>query len=573
MPFLQLGSTVAWWDGVPYLPDVPGLETDTRGACLTGRRCGHNDNGSADCPTLELAEGSICARGAMTTRRRRSRRSRAARALDERFILAPPIRRVFNAVFPDSWSLMLGEIALYCFAILIVTGTYLTFYYDPSRVETPYGGPYVPLRGIDMSQAYSSTMRISFDVRGGLLIRQIHHWAALLFMAAVLLHLCRTFFSGAFRKPRDLNWLLGVVILMVCLLEGFSGYTLPDDIISGASIHIAEAIMLSLPLIGTWVVFAIFEGEYPGHILERLYVVHIFIGPALLLALIGMHLGLVVRQKHTQPPASKAIVGKAVGSQTAVPPGRRTVAGVRVLPARLVRSGALFLMVAGVLAGLGGLAQINPIWLYGPYEPAFVSSNSQPDWYTFFLEGALRFFPGWEIRAWGHTVPAVFWPGAVLPTVMFLLVASYPWLEARITRDRGRHDRSQRARDAPVRSAIGAAGLTFYLVLALGAVDDMAAKTFDLTIETVVWIGRVSLIVAPIIAAVITLRTCHLLQAHDRERRRIGRRTGIVLRNADGDWSEVVTSTLDGADEEPTDGPRRSSEHSLGVGAERRGSD
>lgn len=441
--------------------------------------------------------------------------------LEERLRLARPLRRSLNAVFPDRWSYFLGEIALYCFAVLVLTGTYLSFFYDPSTVEQAYDGSYTPLRGVSVSRAYASTMHISFDVRGGLFIRQVHHWAALLFMAVLVLHLCRTFFNGAFRKPRELTWLVGVVMFAVGLLEGFSGYTLPDDLLSGASLHIAASIMLSIPIVGTWLAFALFGGTYPPDILPRLFIVHVLIAPALFAALIGTHLLLVIRQGHTHRPRISGLV-----------------LGLRAFPGRVMRSLGLFALVGGLLAAMGGLAQINPVWLYGPYKPSAVSAESHPDWYMFFLEGALRLFPPWEIRAGGYSVPALFWPGVVLPTVMFLIIASYPWVEARFSRDRASHQVAQRPRDAPVRTAAGAAGLAFYTVLSLGAADDVAAKEFDVQIERFVWAGRIGAVLLPLIAFVITHRTCRRLQRRDDERRRFGATTGVVERTPEGDWVE-----------------------------------
>jgi ubiquinol-cytochrome c reductase cytochrome b subunit len=135
---------------------------------------------------------------------------RVAGAVDDRLTVATPLSRLMNKVFPDHWTFLLGEIALYSLVILIVTGVYLTLFFDPSMAEVTYDGPYAPLRGTEMSRAYESSLEITFEVRGGLWVRQIHHWAALLFMAAILAHLLRIFFTGAFRRPGEANWVIGV---------------------------------------------------------------------------------------------------------------------------------------------------------------------------------------------------------------------------------------------------------------------------------------------------------------------------------------------------------------------------
>jgi quinol---cytochrome-c reductase cytochrome b subunit len=452
---------------------------------------------------------------------------RGANWVDERTTIASPLRRALNKVFPDHWSFMLGEIALYSFIILLLTGTYLTLFFDASMGETKYDGSYDPLRGVEMSRAFESTLKISFDVRGGLIIRQIHHWAALLFMAAIVVHLLRVFFTGAFRKPREINWLIGVVLLTLGLVEGFAGYSLPDDLLSGGGLRIAAGIMLSIPVIGTWVYFLVFGGDFPGtEIIGRLYIAHVLLIPGLILALIAVHVGLVVKQKHTQFPG----------------PGRteNNVVGVRVMPLFATKGGGFFMLVFGVLALLGGLAQINPIWLYGPYTPAAISAGSQPDFYMGFLEGSARIWPNWEFRGWGHTIPfEVLLPTAVLPGVMFTLLAVYPFLEARLTGDRALHNLLQRPRDVPVRTALGAMGLAFYVWLWFIGGNDLWASRFDISLNATTWIGRIGVIVLPPIAYWVTYRICLGLQRHDREVLEHGMETGLIKRLPHGEFIEV----------------------------------
>ena len=404
----------------------------------------------------------------------RTPQGKTASWFDERLRLAGPIRTQLNKVFPDHWSFMMGEIALYSFIILLLTGTYLTFFFDPSMAETTYHGSYVPMQGIQMSQAYASTLDIAFDVRGGLIVRQIHHWAALLFVAAMLVHMFRVFFTGAFRKPRELNWIIGLNLIMLGIIEGFAGYSLPDDLLSGTGLRIADAIMKSIPVIGSWVSFTVFGGPFPGHvIIGRLYIAHVLLIPGILLALIGAHLALVVRQKHTQFPG----------------PGRTedTVAGERVFPIYAAKAGGFFFIVFAACAALGGFAQINPVWLFGPYQPAAVSSGSQPDWYMMFLDGSTRLFPSWEIRLWGHTLPPLFWPTVVLPGILVTLAAVYPFIEAKMTKDTLKHHLLQRPRDVPVRTSLGCMAITFYLVLFFSGGNDIIAKAFDVSLNAMTW--------------------------------------------------------------------------------------
>ncbi|WP_346622975.1 cytochrome bc complex cytochrome b subunit [Blastococcus montanus] len=452
---------------------------------------------------------------------------KAAFQVDDRLILAGPVRRTLNKVFPDHWSFLLGEIALYCFIILLLSGTYLTFFFQASMTEVVYDGSYDPLRGLDMSIAYASALDISFDVRGGLFMRQLHHWAALLFVAAIAVHLLRIFFTGAFRRPRESNWLIGVLILILALLEGFSGYSLPDDLLSGTGLRIMSAIILAIPVVGTWVHWAVFGGDYIGDlIIGRLYIAHVLLIPAILLALIAVHLLILVKQKHTQFPG----------------PGRteHNVVGNRLFPAFAGKATGLLFVVFGVCAALGGLVQINPIWLWGPYNPAQVSAASQPDWYIMWLDGSSRLFPAWDLNLPGdYTIPALFWPTVVLPGIIFTLLLFYPWIEQKLTGDTASHHLLQRPRDVPVRTSLGTMSLTFYLVLLISGGNDVVADKFDISLNAMTWGGRIGMIILPPIVYVITYRICLGLQQHDREVLEHGIETGVIRRLPSGEFIEV----------------------------------
>src|SRR3954465_3625349 len=351
--------------------------------------------------------------------------AKAATALDEvdqRYHPAAGMRKQFNKVFPTHWSFMLGEIALYSFIVLLLSGTYLGLFFDPSMTEVVYNGPFANLRGVHMSRTYESALEISFEYRGGLFVRQIHHWAALLFLAAMFVHMLRTFFTGAFRKPREANWVIGILLIFVGTFEGFSGYSLPDDLLSGVGLRIASGITLTVPIIGTWAHWAVFGGEFPGtEIIPRLYIIHVLLLPGVLLALIGAHVGLVWYQKHTQFPGA----GRT----------EKNVVGVRILPAFAAKGGAFFAVCAGVMAMMGGLFQINPIWLFGAYNPAQVSAGSQPDFYMGWSDGSARLMPAWESVIGNYRIPAVFWATAVFLPLFFVIAGAYPYFERKMTGD------------------------------------------------------------------------------------------------------------------------------------------
>jgi len=415
---------------------------------------------------------------------------------DSRLGMSRFVRTALNKVFPDHWSFMLGEIALYSFVVLVITGVYLSFFFEPSLKEVVYDGPYEALRGVEMSAAYESTLRISFEVRAGMVMRQMHHWAAIVFLAAMVVHLARVFFTGAFRRPRELNWMIGVTLLVLGMLNGFAGYSLPDDQLSGTGLRIFYSIFLSVPVLGTWLAYLTFGGEFPAEsIISRLYVIHVLLLPAVIVGLIVAHMAILWRQKHTQFAGR----GKT----------ERNVVGSRLWPSYAMKSTGFFFILLAVLAALGGLAQINPLWLYGPFRAADVSAASQPDWYVGWLDGALRVFPPWEIRAFGRTVSTVFFPGVLLPGITFGLMYAWPFIEARFTKEDDRdHHLLDRPRDRPLRTALGAAVITFFVVLFFAAGSDVLATVFEVSVTGLLVAFRVMLVALPLLVGWVTYRLC-----------------------------------------------------------------
>ncbi|MEW1775798.1 cytochrome bc complex cytochrome b subunit [Streptomyces sp. NPDC086777] len=429
-------------------------------------------------------------------------------------------------VFPDHWSFMLGEICLYSFLILILTGIYLTLFFEPSGAEVVYHGTYEPLNGIIMTKAYESTLHISFDVRGGLLIRQIHHWAALVFVAGMVVHMMRVFFTGAFRKPREVNWLFGWLLLFLAILTGLTGYSLPDDLLSGTGVRFADGAILSIPIVGSYISFFLFGGEFPGHdIISRFFPIHVLLLPGIMLGLVVAHLILVFYHKHTQYPG----------------PGRdqKSVIGMPFLPVYMAKAGGFFFLVFGILALIGGIATINPVWAFGPYRPDLVTTGAQPDWYLGFSEGLIRVMPGWEINAWGHTLElGVFIPFSLFPLFM-LAIGVYPFIEAWITGDRREHHILDRPRNAPVRTGLGVAWLSEYFVLLIGGGNDIVATHLHLSINSITWFVRIAFFVVPVLAFVITKRVCLGLQRRDRDKVLHGRETGLIKMLPHGEYIEV----------------------------------
>ncbi|MEU7532247.1 cytochrome bc complex cytochrome b subunit [Saccharothrix sp. NPDC042600] len=450
----------------------------------------------------------------------------AAKWADDRFHMAKGLRHQMNKVFPTHWSFLLGEIALYSFIVLLLSGTYLTLFFDPSMEEVVYEGAFVNLQGIEMSRAFESTLEISFEVRGGLFVRQVHHWAALLFMAAIVVHMFRIFFTGAFRRPREVNWVIGIVLFMLGAIEGFLGYSLPDDLLSGTGLRVMAALLISFPVIGTWLNWLLFGGEFPGtEVIPRLYSLHILLIPAIILALVAVHLGLVWYQKHTQFPG----VGRK----------ETNVVGVRIMPVFAAKGGGFFAIVVAVTAIMGGIFQINPVWNFGPYNPAQVSAGSQPDWYMGWTDGLVRIWPAWELYLGDYTVPAPFWPFMLGLPLLTGIAAVYPWIERKMTKDYAHHNLLQRPRDVPVRTSLGMMAISYFMVLLVMGANDIFAYQFDISLNATTWMGRIGLLVIPPITYFITYRICIGLQRGDREVLEHGVETGIIKRLPHGEFIEV----------------------------------
>jgi ubiquinol-cytochrome c reductase cytochrome b subunit len=450
-----------------------------------------------------------------------------ANYVDERVGVAGILKEFGRKIFPDHWSFMLGEVALYSFLVLLLSGTFLTFFFNPSMAETIYQGSYAPLKGAHMSVAYSSSLDISFEVRGGLLMRQVHHWSALLFVAAAGLHMLRVFFTGAFRKPRELNWVVGFVLFVLGMAAGFTGYSLPDDLLSGNGLRIIDGMMKGIPVIGTSISTGLFGGEFPGTaIVSRLYSLHIMLVPALILVFLALHLFMLVIHKHTHYSG----------------PGKKdtNVVGYPLMPVYVAKAGGFFFIVFGVIMLIATFFTINPIWNYGGYDPSPVSAGTQPDWYIGWLDGALRLAPtGIEFMVGNYTVSTNILLPLVISLVFLAAVAIYPFIENWVTGDKREHHVLDRPRNAPTRTAIGAAGVTFYAVLWAGASTDLIATNFKMSLNQVLVSMQISLIILPFVAFFVTKRLCIALQRKDREIAIHGRESGRIVRLPHGEYIEV----------------------------------
>ncbi|MCT2593306.1 ubiquinol-cytochrome c reductase cytochrome b subunit [Streptomyces sp. N2-109] len=460
-------------------------------------------------------------------RRKAPAGERVADWADGRLSIYGAAKATMRKIFPDHWSFMLGEVALYSFIVIILTGVYLTMFFTPSMAEVEYHGSYVPMQGVVMSEAYASTLDISFDVRGGLLIRQIHHWGALIFLAAMFVHMMRVFFTGAFRKPRELNWVFGFTLLVLGMFTGLTGYSLPDDLLSGTGLRFLHGAILATPVIGTYLAMFLFGGEFPGtEIIPRFFAFHILLLPGIMLALVVTHVTLVFYQKHTQ----FAGAGKT----------NKNVVGTPLLPVYTAKAGGFFFLVFGVISVIAATFTINPVWTIGPYRPDQVSTNAQPDWYLGFPEGLVRIMPGWEINVLGHTlVMDLIIPLMVVFPVVLGAIAAYPFIESWVTGDKREHHILDRPRNVPTRTAFGMAWVSWYFVLLIGGGNDLWATYLHLSINSITWFVRIGFFVVPILTFIVTKRICLGLQRADREKVLHGRESGIIKRLPHGEFVEV----------------------------------
>jgi ubiquinol-cytochrome c reductase cytochrome b subunit len=469
----------------------------------------------------------------------------ALNELDDRLGIAEGGRSFMDKIFPDHWSFMLGEIALYSFVVILVTGVFLTLYYVPSQALVTYHGSYLPLDGMRVTQAFASTVNLSFAVRAGLLMRQMHHWSCDIFIGSMVVHMARVFFTGAFRKPRELNWSIGLTLLTLAIVNGFLGYSLPDDLVSGTGIRIAYSIVLSVPLVGTYLGFFVFGGNFPGtSIIPRFFILHVLIVPGLMLGLVGAHMFLLYRQKHTQFPGEGRTEKNVVGSP--------------MFPVFMAKTTGFLLLVTGVTALLGAFAQINPIWQFGPYDASRISYAVQPDWYMAFLDGALRIFPAWSFHNFGHTIPLeVTIPAVIFPGILFGIAYAWPTLERLFTKDNEMHNLLDRPSNRPKRTAAGAAVLAVVSTLFLASSTDVIANFFHISLTSVLWAMRVLVLVSPFVAYPITYKICKEMQGIKGGGKR--KTPNVVTRTEEGEY--IASSTPVYVDDmpselEPTEVPR-----------------
>ena len=405
--------------------------------------------------------------------------------LDDRLRLRAPGRKTANKVFPDHWSFLLGEVALFALLLLVLSGFFLTMFYRPSTAPVLYTGSSELYEGRVLPAAFESIVRMSADVTGGLFMRRIHRGASHLFIGSIVLHMLRVLLTGAFRRPRELNYLLGIGLLTLAFAAGFTGYSLPYDQLAGSGIRIAFSELLSFPYIGDRLAFWIFGGTaLTEAAIPRFFVFHVMLLPAIIIGGVAVHLAIVVRQRHTQFPRAGV-------------DGHRFVVGKPLWPIQFAVSTTLILWVGGVLALSAVLIPWSDVLIVGPYRAGQVGNNAQPDWFLFWLEGALRIFPPIEFEVLGFVVSGPFVAGILMPGLLFGLLAAYPWIERRVYGLTGDWHVLQNPLEIPLRAAIILGTFSFVLLLSMAATNDIIALLTRIPIEAVTWFYRITCLLAP----------------------------------------------------------------------------
>lgn len=415
-------------------------------------------------------------------------------ALDERLRIRGPTRTAVRKVFPHHWSFLLGEVALFSFVLLVASGVFLAMFYAPSVDPVTYTGSSALYQDQELPAAFASIVRTSHDVPGGIFVRRVHRGAAYLLVAGIAAHLLRIVLTGAFRRPREANYLVGVALLAVTLGLAGTGQSLPYDVVEGAALRIAYSLLLAIPFVGEQVAFWVFGGDFFGDAIPRLFVLHILILPGIFVSLLTVHLFLVVRQRHTQFPRADV-------------DGQRLVAGTPAWPSQFATSVALLLAMSSALAAFSVLVPWSDVSLHGPAQAGYVVNAAHPDVWLLWIEGALVLYPPWEwYPAPGVIISGPFLAGVVLPCALFAALAAYPLIDRRIAPVHGDVHVLQHPTDVPLRAGLVVGLASLLIVLTLGGMSDLVARALEIPVERVIVFFRAAVFVVPVAAGAATVR-------------------------------------------------------------------
>jgi len=358
-----------------------------------------------------------------------------------------------DKAFPLHGTFFLGELALFSFVTLVLTGTFLGLFYEPSIRLVELAGEQVPA-------AYASVVKID-NLSVGLLVRRIHHWSAQIMIAAVIVHMARIYFTGAYKKPRDVNWLIGAILLQVTILAAFLGYLLPFDEFAVTATSIGYQVFKSIPWIGATFSSLAFAGPFPNpHLVPRFFTAHVFLIPLLIVGLIGVHLMILLKLKHTQDPKVTKRLRERAGDVK-----ERGLVGVPMWPEQAVLMGTIFMSYLAGVSLLAAFVPVHPVEAYGPSVPG--TPAMRPDWYLLWIYGILKIIPSIDLTILGGSITAEFIGGLLVPGGIFGLIMGVPFIDEKVTGDTAEdteYTELDRPLERPGRTAIGIGAIAFFVL-------------------------------------------------------------------------------------------------------------
>ena len=400
--------------------------------------------------------------------------------LDERFDLSATTH-VLGKAFPAEDSFLLGEVALFCFLLLVLTGVFLGFFFEPSTSQVEYQGSVVAYQNEEVPESFASVLHITYDVPYGMFLRRMHHWAAHLFVASIALHMLRVFFTGAYRNPREPNWVVGTVLMGLAVFAAYTGYALPFDEFASTATGIGYNVARSVPVFGEVLSRIFFGGEFPSSAtIPRLYFFHVFLIPTLIGVLIAVHMAILVRQKHTEAPRETDVGGERSVDRD----DDSVVIGLPAVPNQAAVSAVVFFLTLAVLSLLAGFLPVHNVAEYGPNNPAGTPALIMPDWFFMWMFGFLKLIPSWL----SFTIPGThvhigteFIGGVILPTILFVVLIGWPFIDARREPEHFTADPIER----PVQTGVGIGALVFVMVASLAGMNNILADVVGVSTDLV----------------------------------------------------------------------------------------
>ncbi|WP_146418071.1 cytochrome b [Haloarcula hispanica] len=400
--------------------------------------------------------------------------------------------------FPAEDSFLLGEVALFCFLLLILSGVFLGFFFEPSTSDVEYDGSVQKFQGEEMPEAFVSVLHITYDVPFGMFIRRLHHWAAHLFVASIGLHMLRVFFTGAYRNPREPNWIVGTGLAALSMGAAYTGYALPFDEFAATATSIGYNLTISIPLLGDFLGQVVFGGEFPSSAtIPRLYFLHVLVIPAAIAVGLAVHMAILIRQKHTEAPRDGDVTG---GRQSVDEEDDDIIIGLPAFPNQAAVSAVVFFVTAATLSALAGLLPVHNVAEYGPNDPAATPELIMPDWFLMWVYGFLKLLPQISFNVGPAHINGEFIGGIVLPGLVFAAVALWPFID----RTEPTHFTADPL-DRPWQTGVGVAAVAFIMIASIAGMNNILAdQVLGTTTNVVNPILTAALLVVPPIFGGIT---------------------------------------------------------------------